>query len=116
FEIAADTAVHILNRLHQPVAVNDVKIIKSEQVAQQDKSKAQSYLRGFNWLTVLVSLAVSFLVVVILVTLSPWLIWRYFHLRARESLYYIQRAISYLLNQMGYPRDSLSPEAYARDI
>ncbi|QEC72073.1 hypothetical protein FSB73_10725 [Arachidicoccus ginsenosidivorans] len=67
-------------------------------------------------MTILITLATIAIVLMILIILLPWLIWRFFNFRARKNLHYKQRAILYLLNQMGYPRDFHSPEDFAQQI
>lgn len=116
FEKAADTAVNILSRLPQPVSIDEIKIIKENKAASPDKNTTRSYLHAFNWLSILISLAAIALLCVILIILSPWLIWRFFNWRARKNLHFKQRAILYLLNQMGYPRNFYSPEDFARQM
>lgn len=116
FEKAADTAVNILSRLPQPVSIDEIKIIKEAKASTPDKNTARSYLHGFNWLNILITIAVIAMALVILIILSPWLIWRFFHWRARKNLHYKQRAALYLLNQIGYPRDFHSPEDFATMI
>lgn len=116
FQKAADTAVNILSRLPQPISIDEIKIIKEAKVTTPDKGASRSYLHAFQWLSILITVAVIALVLVILIILSPWLIWRLFNWRARKNLHYKQRAILYLLNQMGYPRDYHSPEEFAQMI
>ena len=116
FQKSADTAVNILSRLPQPISIDEIKIIKEEKTAPVNKDAVRSYLHGFNWLTILVTLAIIAIVLMILIILSPWLIWRFFNFRARRNLHYKQRAILYLLNQMGYSRDFHSPEDFAQLI
>ena len=116
FKKTTDTAVYILDKLPKPISIDQINIIKEVKVAQPVTSTGRSYLHGFHWKRILITLGIIALLVVLLIILSPWLFWKFFHWRARKSLHYKQRAILYLLNQMGYPRNYHSPEDFAQMI
>lgn len=111
-----DTANYILDHLKQPVSIDEIKIIADNQQTTKDQDHVHSYLQSFNWLNILLGMAIVCVLIILLIILSPWLIWRFYHFRAKKSIPKINRAILYFLNQMGYPRTHYSPEEFATSI
>ena len=54
---------------------------------------------------------------IVLLFLSPWIIWQFYNARAKKQnaskAYNSYRAALYYLNQLGYKRDNLGPQEYA---
>lgn len=116
FQKVTDTAAYIIDHLQQPIPIDEIKIIKDNEPKNTGNNIDLSYLQNFQWLWILVGIALFALFIVILIILSPWLIWQLFNLRAGKNLHFAQRAILYFLNQMGYPRDNQAPEFFAGHI
>ncbi len=108
-----DTAAYILSQLKEPVAIDEVKIIDQSNVTQQNIGSRHSFLQSFNWQQIAVGCLVAIAFLLLLILLSPWLIWQYYQFRAKKNTHWSYRATLYYLNQLGYSRKMQSPESFA---
>jgi hypothetical protein len=108
-----DTATYILSQLKEPVAIDEVKIIEQNGSVRQNINSRQSFLQSFNWERIAVGCLVAVISLLLLILLSPWLIWKYYQIRAKKNTHWSYRATLYYLNQLGYSRKMQSPEGFA---
>lgn len=117
---STDSIAAIFKKLPNPVPVDEIQIIEKEETKKLNKKSAIQPSEPIDWIkTLWITLAVigGF---ILLVLLSPLLIWLVLNARARrnnadkkQAAFDKYRASLYYLNQLGYSRMNKGPQEYA---
>ena len=117
-----DSLLSVLAKVPNPAPIDQVKIIEEENKQKQKDAQQATADQPTDWIKVLwLSLAVigGF---AILVLLTPWFIWQYYHAAARgakdgkQKAFNSHRAVMFYLNQLGYSRNNTGPQGFASTI
>lgn len=115
-----DSLASIIAKLPIPVPIDEVKIMSAEQLKKLKKKNNEAPSPPIDWIKLgwlVLTIIGSF---VLLLFLSPWMIWQYFNQRAKSNgnakAYHVYRASLYYLNQLGYAWDGKGPQEYAMEI
>lgn len=115
-----DKVAGIIHKLPNPVPVDEVKVIIRLEAKAEKKKEQQSAKAPTDWMKVIRNFFLIIGIMVLLVFLSPWIIWMWFNSKAKGSkegmAYYRYRAALYYLNQTGHFRNDLGPQQYAQQI
>ncbi len=115
----SNSSQEIFSKIPKPAPIDEITILDTEKEKQQ-KKEVKKEKEPFNFLRLLwISLAI--IGGVILLTLSlPWLIYRWFRFKAlqnsnpKQKAYWSYTSAMYLLNQLGFTRNDLSPLQFAK--
>ncbi len=117
---ARDSLLSIFKKLPNPVPADEIKIIEKNKTAQKQKKAANPASEPVDWLKILSVIFIIILVIIVLVFAAPWVLWQYFHFKAKQSVssaklsaYYKHRAALFYLNQVGFSRVNHGPQQYA---
>lgn len=115
----SNSSQEIFSRLPKPAPIDEINILETEKEKQQKKEikkeKKPLDLVRLLW----ISLAVIGGLVLLLLSL-PWLIYRWFRYKAlqnsdpKQKGYWSYTSAMYLLNQLGFVRNALSPLQFAK--
>lgn len=117
-----DSMLSVLAKVPKPAPIDQVKIIEEETKQKQKENASIAEETPVDWIKALwLTLAIigGF---VLLVLLTPWFIWQYYHTTARnakgskEKAFNSYRAAMYYLNQLGYARTNTGPYEFASGI
>jgi len=118
-----DKMLSILERLPKPVPIDEIKIIAKEDQKKKASDENKKAKEPINWLTVLYTILWVVVGVVVLLFMSPWLVWMWLHAKAKKNQvdeptksYNAYRASMYYLNQVGYIYYNTNPKDYAAKI
>ena len=118
--VDSNSSKEIFSLLPKPAPIDEITILDTEKEKQQ-KKEIKKEKKEFSLLTVLwISLAVIG-GVVLLILILPWLIYRWFRFKAMQNSsikqkgYWSYTSAMYLLNQLGFTRDNLSPLQFAKE-
>ncbi len=117
-----DSIPSILQKIPNPVPVDEIKIIDPESKEQQKKNETAQQQQPIDWLNVLWITLIVIAGLVLLAFASPWLIMQYYNVSAKNAkdkkgkAFRTYRAATFYLNQIGYFRTNLGPQQYASDI
>lgn len=118
----ADNLESIINRSPKPAPIDEVKIMESAAEKKKKEDQAAKTNQPFDWWKagwITLGVIAGF---ILLLLLSPWLIWLYLNNKAkashnlRKKSGHIFTAATYYLNQMGYARHHQGPDEFARSI
>lgn len=118
----SNNSQEIFLKLPKPAPIDEITILDTEkEKLQVKKSKANS--KAFSLLRLLwITLAIIGGLVLLILSL-PWLIYRWYKFKAiqssnaKQKAYWSYTSAMYLVNQLGFSRDKLSPLQFAqRDI
>ncbi|MDE1192737.1 MAG: transglutaminase-like domain-containing protein [Arachidicoccus sp.] len=111
----ADTAAYILNYLKKPISIDEIKVI--EQAGNGKKSERRFLnIQALNWSKILWVILFALIIFMLLIIFAPFIIWQYFNIRAGRKIQTTNTAVLFYLNQLGYARRNLSPQAFAENI
>ncbi len=115
-----DSIAGIFSKLNKPVPIDEIKIVVA--AAKNDKTAGETVEKKSGKLNLL-KIAIIFLLACLLVLLlSPSLIWQYYHTKVRTSTthpeqpFFVHRALSFYLHQLGYQRKAISPHSFATKL
>lgn len=117
-----DSLASIITKLPVPVPIDEVKVMSKEELKKLKKKNNEQPTEPIDWIKVAWTLLLIISALVILLFLSPWIIWQYFNTKAKlnnnSKAYYSYRASIYYLNQLGFFRDNMGPQqfAYSMDL
>ena len=116
-----DEVEALIAKLPKPAPIDEVRILDTEKEKKEIKKEKKIKQPISLWTIFWIALAALGALGLILLSL-PWLIYLFFRYKALHSqrpankAYYNYTAAMYLLNQMGYSRDNLSPLQFARQV
>lgn len=117
--IDSNSADEIFSKLPRPVPIDEITILETEKERQQ-KKEAKKEKKPFSLMKLLwISLVVISGLVLLILSL-PWFIYRWFRFNAlrksnpRKKAYWSYTSAMYLLNQLGFVRNDLSPLQFAK--
>src|SRR6202008_4604791 len=103
-----DSLASILQKLPAPVPVDEVKLFIKTGIQDMLQKKEEKQAAPVNWWKVLITLLLVLAALIVLLFLAPWIIWLYYHLKAKgakdHKAFHCYRASIYYLNQLGYSR------------
>ena len=114
-----DNLASLVAKLPKPTPIDEIKIMETETEKRDTQKKEVQTSKSVDWVNFLWTGLGIIGVILLLVLLSPWLIWVYLNKRAKENnhekqtAYHSYNAAMYYLNQLGFIRKNQSPEAYA---
>ncbi len=115
-----DTYETVLNKIPKPVPIDEVKIMEAKQQdKKENKTEAES---KFDWLDLMWTILGIITAFLLFIFSLPSLIWFVLHNRAKankplnQKAFAIHTAVMYYLNQLGYSRENLNPQAFAAII
>ncbi|MFI5141464.1 MAG: transglutaminase family protein, partial [Bacteroidia bacterium] len=118
-----DKMPSILERLPKPVPIDEIKIIAKEDQKKKASDENKKAKEPINWLTVLYTILWVVVGTVVVLFMSPWLVWMWLHAKAKKTqadvqvkAYNAYRASMYYLNQVGYLYYNTNPKDYATKI
>jgi transglutaminase-like putative cysteine protease len=117
-----DSLLSIIKKIPSPVPVDEIKIFDDEAKEAKAKKQAAAAANPVDWFKVFLITLIIILAIVVLIFISPWLIMQYFGIAAKNSktdkakAFNSYRAAMFYLNQLGYFRTNLGPQAYAAMI
>ncbi|WP_191967869.1 transglutaminase domain-containing protein [Rhizosphaericola mali] len=105
----------LLQTIPTPTPVTEIKIVSQENKANMKNENADNdgKVHFSSWLITVFWILV---VVIIVLTVTPWVIFQVLVKKAKTSTYYVHRSIQFYLNQLSIEYDSESPEKYSREI
>ncbi|MDF2436887.1 MAG: hypothetical protein K0Q95_1263 [Bacteroidota bacterium] len=110
----------ILKKLPAPVPVDEVKLFLKDEVKDQKKQEEAKAKEPIDWIKVMTRMLLTLAGLIILVFLSPWLIWLFMNAKAKgnnsDKAFHCYRASLYYLNQLGYSRNGKGPQQYATEV
>lgn len=116
----SDSLASILKKLPVPTPVDEVRIIAVSGLKNLLKPKEEKVKEPIDWAKTILTLLIILAALLVLLFLSPMLIWQYLNARAKGNgntkAYYSYRASLYYLNQLGYDRQNQGPQEYAYSI
>ncbi len=122
FSNETDNLASLIKKMPNPVPVDEIKIMETEEEKMQRQSKQTLVDQPIDWTKILrIFLGVMGGFVLLLLSL-PWLIWQYLtykakqHKDTRAKAYNVYSAVMYYLNQIGFSRKSVSPQHYAQGL
>lgn len=115
-----DSIPQIIKKMPKPVPVDEIKIMRKDKELKQNQKAKEEKTVAFDWIHALWIGLAALLSLVVLLFLTPWLIWLYLHGRAKgegnKRAYYRYVATLYYLNQLGFDIHSGSPAQVASRI
>ncbi|MDB5221681.1 MAG: hypothetical protein JWN83_348 [Chitinophagaceae bacterium] len=115
----SNSSHEIFSKIPKPAPIDEITILDTEKEKQQ-KKEVKKEKKEFSLLTTLwISLAIIG-GLILLVWSMPWLIYRWFKFKAlqnsgsRQKAYWSYTSAMYLLNQLGFARNGLSPLEFAK--
>jgi len=111
----------LIKKLPKPAPIDEVRILDTEKEKKETKKEKKTTPPVSLWKILWITLAALGGIVIIILSL-PWMIYRYFRYKAAHAArpasraYYNYTAAMYLLNQLGYSRDNMSPLQFARNV
>jgi len=115
-----DDLSSILEKLPKPVPVDEIKITLKEEIKKQKEKQKEKKKVVVDWIKLAKIILMTISGLVILLFLSPFLIWLYFNAFAgwddEEKAYHRYRASLYYLNQLGIDVGNMGPYQYAANI
>ncbi len=112
-----DSLASVLKKLPNPVPIDEIKVMSKEELKKLKKKNKELPGEPIDWIKVGWSILLIITALVILLFISPWLIWQYLNAKAKKmnanKAYNSYRASLYYLNQMGYFRNEKGPQEYA---
>jgi hypothetical protein len=117
--IDSNSAGEIFSKLPKPVPIDEITILDTEKEKQQ-KKVVKKEKESFSFLKLLwITLAIIGGIALLIFSL-PWLIYRWFRFKAmqagtsKQKAYWSYTSAMYLLNQLGFVRNDLSPLQFAK--
>ena len=117
--VDSNNSQEIFSKLPKPAPIDEITILDTEKEKQQ-KKVVKKEKEPFSFLKLLViSLAIIAGACLLLFSL-PWLIYRYYRYKAlqhsneKQKAYWTYTSAMYLLSQLGFSRDKLTPLQFAR--
>ncbi|HUS00896.1 MAG TPA: transglutaminase-like domain-containing protein, partial [Chitinophagaceae bacterium] len=118
--IDSNSSDEIFSKLPKPAPIDEITILDTEKEKQQ-KKEVKKEKQSFSLLKLLwISLAVIGGIVLLILSL-PWIIYRWFRFKAmqngdpKQKAYWSYTSAMYLLNQLGFVRNHLSPLQFAKE-
>lgn len=115
-----DSFSSIIKKLPIPIPIDEVKIINDEKKKKEEEKKKAKEENDINWLKVLKIVLITLSSLALIALFVPRFIWIYLHSKAKnkhayanDSVYNINKAILYYLNQHKFPTKNLSPAEFA---
>ncbi|MDR1593516.1 MAG: transglutaminase-like domain-containing protein [Prevotellaceae bacterium] len=114
----------VLKKLPSPVPIDEfrLEVKKEEQKPADDTSTDASKKKAYNlWITVIIFVAILFIALIMMLSI-PYIIFLMYSRRAKrisnpkKEAYYPYRAATFLMYQMGYFRNELTPLQYAGQV
>ena len=119
--VDSNSSREIFSKLPKPAPIDEVTILDPEK-EKQDKKEIKKTKESFSLLQLLwITLSVIGGIIIIVLCL-PWIIYRWFRLKAlqrsepKQKSYWSYTAAMFLLNQLGFSRNSLSPLQFANQV
>ena len=119
--IDSNSSREIFSKLPKPAPIDEVTILDPEKEKREKKeikkTKESFSLLQLLWITLSVIGGI-----VIIVLCMPWIIYRWFRLKALQrtdpklKAYWSYTAAMFLLNQLGFSRNGLSPLQFANQV
>lgn len=109
----------LITKLPKPTPIDEIKIMETENEKRERQKKETQTSKSVDWVNLLWTGLGIMGAILLLVLLSPWLIWVYLHHKAKannaekQKAYHVYNASMYYLNQMGYIRKNQSPQEYS---
>lgn len=120
FELrSGENGTQIIARWPKPAPIDELYLKHIEQKKQEEKPKPPEEEKGVSLKTIAWTIAGIAGGILLLVFLSPLLVYAYLRLRhgrasaAKNKAYWAYRTAGYYLNQVGIPRGSQTPMQYA---
>jgi hypothetical protein len=117
--IDSNSAGEIFSKLPKPAPIDEITILDTEKEKQQ-KKVVKKEKESFSFLKLLwITLAIISGIALLIFSL-PWLIYRWFRFKAmqtgnsKQKAYWSYTSAMYLLNQLGFARNDLSPLQFAK--
>ncbi|MGI8583490.1 MAG: transglutaminase-like domain-containing protein [Chitinophagaceae bacterium] len=117
--VDSNSSQEIFSKIPKPAPIDEITILDTEKEKQQ-KKKVKKEKEPFNFLRLLwISLAIIGGVILLILSL-PWLIYLWFRFKAlqnsnpKQKAYWSYTSAMYLLNQLGFTRNDLSPLQFAK--
>ncbi len=117
--VDSNNSQEIFSKLPKPAPIDEITILDTEEEKQQ-KKVVKKEKEPFSFLKLLaISLAIIGGACLLIFSL-PWLIYRYYRYKAlqhsneKQKAYWTYTSAMYLLNQLGFSRDKLSPLQFAK--
>ena len=117
-----DSFGSILARIPKPTPVDEIKIIDEEKAAAKAKKDPFAAETSVNWARALWITLVVIGALLLLLFITPYIIWMFFNAKAKgngdgaKGAYLKHRAVMYYLNQLGHFRNNTGPYQYASQI
>lgn len=118
--VDSNSSQEIFSKIPKPAPIDEITILDTEKEKQQ-KKEIKKEKASFDLLKLLwISLAVIGAIVLLIFSL-PWIIYRWFRFKAmqktdpRQKAYWSYTSAMYLLNQLGFVRNDLSPSQFAKE-
>ena len=118
--VDSNSSQEIFSKIPKPAPIDEITILDTEKEKQQKKEikkeKEPFSLLGLLW----ISLAIIGGVILLILS-TPWLIYRWYrfkalqHSNSKRKAYWSYTSAMYLLNQLGFSRDNLSPLQFAKE-
>ncbi len=112
-----DSIATIIQKLPKPVPVDEIKLLVKEEIQAQQKKEKEMVKIPTDWFRIIKNFLIIIAAFILLVFLSPWLIWIFINAKAKRSknhaAYYRYRAAIYYLNQLGLTKSDLGPQQFA---
>jgi hypothetical protein len=117
-----DSVGSVINKIPKPAPIDEIKIMETEEQKKERNKLEAKTAPPFDWIKALWITLGVILGFIVIVFISPWLIWQYLNAKAksnknpRTNAYNIYNASMYYLNQLGYSRNNQSPQQFAEAI
>ncbi|MBC7874285.1 MAG: transglutaminase domain-containing protein, partial [Ferruginibacter sp.] len=116
-----DSTMGIIKRFPDPAPVDEIKIMADDEGKKEEKIK-DAVSTPFNWQRTFWITVGTIGLILLLILALPWLIFLYFHLKAKsdnpglkEQAYNKFMASTYYLNQLGYNRGEKTTLQFAKE-
>jgi hypothetical protein len=117
---STDSMLSIFKKIPTPVPVDEIKIIEKEAAKKANKKEQLAAGKPIDWIKMMWSSLAAVATFAVLLFLTPYFIWVYYHSRAkrkdanaRVDAFNKYRAASFYLHQLGFSRASMGPQQYA---
>jgi hypothetical protein len=109
----------IFEKIPKPAPIDEIKIIDTTGEKQQVNKEIKKQLLSLShivWTGIII-----IALIILLIFCMPWLIFKWLHFKAtntkaiRQKAYWSYIAATYYLNQLGWPREEMSPVQYAKE-
>ena len=114
-----DNLSTLIAKLPKPTPIDEIKIMETEEQKKERQKKDAQAEKSIDWVNILWTFLGIIGGLILLMLLSPWLIWLYLNSRAKtnttekQKAYHAYTAAMYYLNQLGFIRINQSPQEYA---